>query len=828
MLPTKMKDVSNAVIVIDDKGLIYRINPAAAHMFGYDAQELLNKPVNIVLPSSNSSSNAPNNNLIFEILQGGADQLYKQGIKKDGTAFAVDIFLVPFCKEGGQYYDCIIKDDSNRFFHERLETLSNVILRRVFIGESLEQFAGFIAEQLSIMFSSALVWVGRYDKEEQGVLVMAKAGEFAKESVCLGTLYTNVDVSVHPAVRACEKMEMSFDDVKDELDNSYRLMAFPFLSKKDVLGVMTILIPLSSLGHVILNRLENVALRLGMILQIAEDQTFLRLLGTAISSAMNAVAITDAAGKIIWINNAFTKLSGYALSDVFGQTPDILCSGLHTPSFYKDLWDTVFSGKTWRGEITNRAKDGSLFTSEEMITPIFNQDGKLTHFVIVNDDLTARKNAEGRILRLSNYDQLTDLPNRSFFQEKFKNVLTSIDDSSEILAVLLVDLSAFNRFNDTMGHAAGDQILKVIADRLLSCVTSKDFVARIEGDEFGIILRSASSLEEIGNVAHRIIRKIEEPVKIGSSEVHLGSCIGISLFPTDTREPDKLQNYADMALFKAKAAGQNTYFFFSQEMNQEMEERLILERDIRRALAEKQFFLDYQPQMDIKTGRITGFEALVRWHHPTKGLILPSLFISVAEDTGLVSPLCEYVMDTAFSQIKKWNRMGLGKLTMAVNLSAAQFTDKNLIATIKKLLEKKKISPSMIEFEITESLIMKNVELAGAILDELTYLGMRVSIDDFGTGYSSLSYLHKFAVDRLKIDKSFVQDLPENKENAEIIKAIISLGHALQLDVIAEGCETTEQLDILRKLGCDAIQGFLLARPLSAEKAQELLIEKNK
>ncbi len=819
----KMRDVVNSVVIIDEKGLIYKANPAAARMFGYGQEALSGIPISTILPPTMQNPQKEDN-LVFEILSGQVDQLYKQGVRKDGTTFAVDVFLVPFHYEGKQYYDCVIKDDSSRFFHERLEALSNVILRRVLIGETLEQVASFIAEQLCVMFDCPLVWVGAYDKEEQGVLVMSSAGSLAN-TVSVNTLYTGTDSSVHPAVRACEKMEMNFDDVKDEQGNPYRLMAFPFLSKKDVLGVMTFLAPMGQIGHVILNRLENVALRLGMILQIAADQTFLRLLGTAISSAMNSVMITDAAGKIIWTNEAFTKLSGYSLSDVFGQTPDILCSGLHAPAFYKELWETVLSGKFWRGEIINRCKDGTLFTSDEMITPIFNQEGKITHFVVVNDDLTARKNAEGRILHLSNYDQLTDLPNRSLFHEKLRQALDK--NKKEVLAVLFIDLTAFNRFNDTMGHNTGDMILKTIADRLVSCVSSKDLVARIEGDEFGIILRDIVSLENVNQQAHQIIRALESPICVNNTEIRLGSCIGISLYPNDATSAEKLVNYADMALFKAKEAGSNTYFFFSQEMNQEMEERLILERDMRRALAEKQFFLDYQPQMNLQTGKITGFEALVRWHHPQKGLILPTLFISVAEDTGMITPLCEYVMETAFDQIKKWNRLGLGKMTMAVNLSAAQFEDKNLLSTIKGLVDKKHIQPSVLELEITESLLMKNAKKAAAILDELTDLGMRVAMDDFGTGYSSLSYLHKFSIDKLKIDKSFVQDMETNKENEEIVKAIISLGHALGISVIAEGCENKSQLKMLKELGCDSIQGFYIARPLSPEKAEEIIKEYN-
>ena len=390
-----------------------------------------------------------------------------------------------------------------------------------------------------------------------------------------------------------------------------------------------------------------------------------------------------------------------------------------------------------------------------------------------------------------------------------------------------MDIFGVGRYNDILGHDAGDKILKVVADRLVSCVSSKDLVARLQGDKFGIILRDIPSLEVISALAHKMIKSVEDVIEIDENEVRLSSYIGISLFPNDANTAEKLMNYADMALYKAKSAGINTYFFFSQEMNQEMEERLILERDMRRALVEKQFFLDYQPQVDLKTGRVIGFEALVRWRHPEKGLILPSLFISVAEDIGLITSLCENVMEMAFDQIKKWNKLNLGTLTMAVNLSAAQFQDENLLPMVQHIIEDKNVDARTLEVELTETLLMKNAKEAGEILKKISELGVGIAIDDFGTGYSSLSYLHKFSVDKLKVDKSFVRNLETSRENAEIIKAIVSLGHALNLKIIAEGCENKEQMDLLKELGCDSVQGFYLSRPLSVEKAEEFLCKRN-
>ncbi len=821
----KIRDVSDAVIVIDEAGIMVKVNPAAAALFGYDEEELLGRPIIELLPPSGQNwSNQEG--LVFELLNGKVESLYKKGIKKNGLSFPVDVFIVPFKKENRQFYDCVIKDDSARFFHERLETLANVILRRVLIGENLENVAPFIVEQLATVFPFPLLWVGRYDHEEKGVVVLSSWGPLASMAP-KGTFYTKQESIIHPAVYACEKMEVQSDDVHDEEGALYKIMAFPFLSKKSVGGILTILAPVEYLNHAQLNRLENIALRLGMILQIAEDQNALRLLGTAISSAMNAVFITDAHGKIIWANDAFARLSGYTLEQVIGRMPDFLYSGNQPPDFYQKMWRTIKSGRCWRAEVIDRKKDGSLMTIEQMITPILDKEGHVKNYVVVNDDLTARRKAEGKVLHLSNYDQLTGLPNRSLFHEKLRQAVVRAARRNETFAVMLLDLSSFNRFNDTLGHPMGDQILKTMGDRIVSCVSSKDLVARIDGDEYGILLRDLESPDVASVKAHQMIRTIQQPLRIQETEVNCGCCVGISLFPNDATTAEKLVNYADMALFKAKGSGQNTYFYFAPQMNLEMEERLSLERDMRKALNNHEFFLNYQPQIEIDSGRVIGWEALVRWQHPDRGLIPPNMFISVAEDTGLITPLYEFVLREALTQQKKWEECGYPGMTMAVNLSSAQFEDKNLVKTIKKTLSVTKVRPDALELELTESLLMRDAQEANKILREISALGVRIAIDDFGTGYSSLSYLRRFPIDKLKVDRSFVKDMNHVKENAEIVKAIISLGHILGMDVIAEGVENAEQLTLLKELGCDLTQGFFLGKPMSAKDATNYLIEKN-
>ena len=412
--------------------------------------------------------------------------------------------------------------------------------------------------------------------------------------------------------------------------------------------------------------------------------------------------------------------------------------------------------------------------------------------------------------------------NRSSFIKELKKII--LKQQSRKLALLLVDLKGFYRFNDLMGYDIGNIILNAMYDRLVFCVGTKNLVTFLEGATFGVVLDRASTVEAR---AHQIIKALEVPLVINNTEICLGSCVGAAVYPDNATTAEEWVNCVDIAMAKAKKIGKDVCVVFSNQMKQDMENQLILENDMRKALAEKQFFLEYQPQLDLNTGKIAGFEALVRWMHPEKGLISPMAFIEIAEETGMIKPLFEYVLETAFEQIKAWNKLKLGKLTMAVNLSAAQFGDEALLAKIENVIGKGKGVASYLEIEVTESLLMEHLDEAANLLDSLVKKGVRIAMDDFGTGYSSLSYLHQLPIHKIKIDKSFMHLLDERKKTGEIIHAIVNLGHALEMEVLAEGCETKKQLNSLKKFGCDSVQGFYVARPLSKEKAQEMLLKYN-
>ena len=444
-------------------------------------------------------------------------------------------------------------------------------------------------------------------------------------------------------------------------------------------------------------------------------------------------------------------------------------------------------------------------------------------FATIFDDITDQKRAEDEIQKLAYFDTLTSLPNRTLMRDRIDQSLAQAQRSKEIVGVMFLDIDRFKDINDTLGHVSGDELLKAIAERLRSCVRQSDTVARVGGDEFVIILNNVKSQQDVIATAGKVLAVLRLPVELNGQEVFSTGSLGIALYPMDGEEADILLKNADTAMYQAKEQGRNTYQFYTSDMNAQAFERLLLGNDLRRALERGEFSLHYQPQICLKTGKMVGAEALLRWHHPDLGLLAPATFIPLAEETGLILPLGLWVLKTACGQNKAWQDMGFPPFKMAVNLSGRQFKQLNLTDTIRQTLNKAGLDPTCLELEITESILMENAPSTRKILQELKLMGVQISIDDFGTGYSSLSYLKHFPIDRLKIDRSFVHDVNYDSDDAAIAEAIIALGHSLRIKVLAEGVETKEQLDFLRELHCDEMQGYYFSRPLSLEDFTELL-----
>jgi diguanylate cyclase (GGDEF)-like protein/PAS domain S-box-containing protein len=672
----------------------------------------------------------------------------------------------------------------------------------------------------------------------------------------------------------------------------------------------------------------------------------LRLQATALEAAADAIVITDQEGTILWTNPAFGDLTGYSSEEALGRNQRLLSSGKQSKEFYANLWQTISAGNIWSGELTNRRKDGSLYTEEQTITPVCSDSGNITHFVAVKQDITERKRAaqelcdredklrlilestaeaiygidlEGRctfcnpaclrllgykhsdellgknmhelihhsrlngtmlaaeecrifrafksgqgthvddevlwkadgtsfpaeywsypqrkgedivgaviafiditkrkaaeeqIRSLAYYDALTGLPNRILLHDRLAQALARADRGQDKIALFFLDLDRFKVINDSLGHSVGDLLLQEVAERLKLQTREQDTVSRLGGDEFVVVLTDVKQIKDAAIAAERMMNALTSGFVIQGHSLNVSCSIGISIFPDDGRDGETLVKHADAAMYCAKESGRNNFQFFTQNMNDNVVQRLTLENSLRMALQKKEFFLMYQPQLDITTGEISGVEALIRWQHPKLGLVAPNEFIPIAENSGLIIPIGEWVLHTACDQARKWHDEGLPAMPVAVNVSAMQFRHRGFLEFVRRVLHKSGLPPQYLELELTESLILSNADVLLSRLQELRELGVRLAIDDFGTGYSSFSYLRHFRVHKLKIDRSFVRDVCLDSDDAAITEAIISVAKSLNLRVIAEGVENEGQVSFLRAHHCDEIQGYYFSKPL--------------
>lgn len=698
---------------------------------------------------------------------------------------------------------------------------------------------------------------------------------------------------------------------------------------------------------------EVTALNTTLECRLTERTKELNLQVAALEAAANAIVITDPKGKIIWVNHAFTTMTGYSKEDALGNNPRMLKSGKQSEAYYANLWSTISSGQVWTGEIVNRRKDGTTYTEEMTITPVAKDAGnpasgyfvaikqditerkygeealllktalleaqaettidgilvvdEFDHILLTNKrfgfhfgipdellsarndrvvfqhvlakvespdafvervnylydhrseksrdefrlkdgkvfdrysaplvdstsryrgriwyfhDITDRKVAEERVQFLAYYDGLTGLPNRSLLHDRLAKALARAHRQKSKVALLFLDLDGFKNINDSLGHSVGDLLLKEVAERLKTWGREQDTVARLGGDEFLIMLTDVKTTTDAAVAAERLMEVMTPAFVVQGHSLNVSSSIGISVFPENGADSETLVSNADAAMYSAKASGRNTFQFFTAEMNAQVVERLNLERGLRLALANKELFLVYQPQMDIASGRITGMEALLRWQHPDLGLVPPDKFIRIAENSGLIVPIGEWVLRTACRQARSWQNEGHPAMTVAVNVSAVQFRHEGFRDLIRSVLHETGLAAQYLELELTESLLLENADVTTSVLKELRSLGLTLAIDDFGTGYSSFSYLRQFQVSKLKIDRSFIRDVAIKSEDAAIAAAIISMAKSLNVKVIAEGVEDEAQMSFLRAHQCDEIQGYYFSKALTVDKVAEKL-----
>ena len=551
--------------------------------------------------------------------------------------------------------------------------------------------------------------------------------------------------------------------------------------------------------------------------EVKESQEQLKLSAQVFVNSMEAIVITDAENNIIQVNKAFTEITGYSREESLGRNPRILKSGQHDWEFYRVMWEILLSTGNWQGELMDRRKNGEVYPKWLSITVVRDEKGDITNFIALFSDITERKASYERIQHLAQFDALTNLPNRTLLNEYLDMSIGVAKRSKAQLAILFLDLDRFKIVNDSLGHHAGDLLLKIVSDRLTNCIRETDTVARLGGDEFVILLPSIKEPGDAVSVAQKVVDAIAVPFLLEGNEVNIGTSIGIGIYPDNGLDRSTLIKNADAAMYHAKENGRNNFQFFSSEMNDKSFEQLALENDLRRAIKNEEFILNYQPQIDVLTGKIVGAEALIRWQHPEKGLVPPNNFIALAEKCGLIVPMGEWVIKTACAQNLAWQKEGLPPMLIAVNIAAQQFRQKNFKESLMEIIGDIGLDPHLLELEITESALMENADSVLKTLHSLKEIGFHLSIDDFGTGYSSLSYLKHFPLDKLKIDRSFVIDITEDSNNNAIIETIINMGHNLKLKVIAEGVENAEQLATLKGLMCDEIQGYYFSRPLSPQ-----------
>jgi diguanylate cyclase (GGDEF)-like protein/PAS domain S-box-containing protein len=518
---------------------------------------------------------------------------------------------------------------------------------------------------------------------------------------------------------------------------------------------------------------------------LAEEK--LRQAAKVFESTSEGVVVTDAQARIITVNPAFISITGYREDEVIGKNPRILNSGRHDQAFFQSLWASVEKTGKWHGEIWNRRKNGDVYPEWLNVGVVRDAGGKLTNYIGVFSDITAIKESEQQLNYLAHHDPLTGLPNRLLFNARLEHTVQQARRRHTELAVLFLDLDRFKNINDTLGHASGDDLLRQVARRLSTSLREEDTLARLGGDEFVIIIESLNAARDSAKVADKLLDILRQPLQLLEHEVFIGASLGISVYPADGEDCETLVKHADIAMYRAKHLGRNNYQFYTQELTESMFHRFTLENGLRRALDRQEMVLYYQPQLDVAQSRITGVEALIRWQHPERGLLLPGNFIPLADEMGLLTRIGEWVLHAACRQARKWLDQGLPPLRMAVNVSAYQITHSDIAKTVREAIEHTGFDPHWLEVEITEDFFMQGDVQTLHVLHELKDMGITLAIDDFGTGYSSLSYLKRFPIDRIKIDQSFIRDIPRDSDDEAIARAIIAIGHTLKLTVIAEG-----------------------------------------
>jgi diguanylate cyclase (GGDEF)-like protein/PAS domain S-box-containing protein len=783
------KYANDIILLINEHGRIVEFNDRALSAYGYTYEEMLAlHDVDLLAPEGQAEIEEAHADL-------GKGIVYETRYRrKDGTTFFAEVSIRAIDSQGHRWRQAIIRDISDRkqaeqALRESEENLRNIMESSLvsiyviqdgvfkYINRTLLEKSGYTAEEL-------LGWRNPLD------LI---APEFRK-IVAQNLQERLAGIPGHPyEIKVLRK------------DGS----------QLDVLAW----------GAVI--QYQGKPANVGTILDISEHkqaENELRKLSHAIEQSASTVVVANRDGVIEYVNPRFTETTGYTREEAIGQNPRLLKSGHTSQEDYQKMWQTITAGQVWRGEFKNKRKDGSFYWEFAIISPVVDDSGKITNFVAIKEDITQQKEAADRLDQLVHYESLTGLFNRETLRERLAFAIDVAQQEQNQIGIVSFDIDRFKDINDSLGPPAGDQILVQLSERLRHSFRSADALARVGGDEFVAVI-SHAGVEGAGFIGQKLLGLVQEPFEVGGRIMSLTCSVGIAIFPTDGTDVDTLMRNADAAQHQAKAIGGNNCQFFSVSMNTAALNRLTIASELRTALLKEELELYFQPQVRLVDGVIDGAEALVRWRHPEKGMMPPAEFIPIAEESGIIVEIGLWVLNQACLQAKKWQDEGLPALPVAVNLSAVQFSRGDVLGQVAQALAISKLAPCYLELEITESVILQEMEKVQHVLQRLGELGVAVSIDDFGTGYSSFTYLRKLHIDKLKIDQSFVRGVVDNQEDVAIVNATIALAKAFKLNVVAEGVETADQYRFMQEAGCDQVQGYYCSKPLSIEQFKEALVQ---
>ncbi|MDF1589454.1 MAG: EAL domain-containing protein [Gammaproteobacteria bacterium] len=801
-LSITLDSIGDAVIVTDQNGYITRLNNIASTLTGWSQQQALGQALHTVFDIYDASTNEKVANPVEQVF--ATKQIVELGNhtvlrSKTGELFQISDSAAPIRYSNNESED----------IHGVILVFQNITERKRIEQALIDErslLQGIIDSTPDLIFC----------KDKDGVFIRCnKAFEKffgANESDILGkTDFDFVDKETALFFRDKDKamMEKNMTQINEEQ------VTYP---DGHTVLLETLKTPLKTESN------TNVGV-LGISRNISQQrhaEQALQISGQVFEATKEGICVTDSSNTIIQVNPAFATITGFSADEVIGKNPNILSSGIQDAEFYADLWNTLHTKGAWSGELYNRRKNGEIYPQWSSISTITDETGAIQKYIAIMSDISDVKQAQQHIEFLAQHDVLTKLPNRALLNDRIHQAIVTAERQHKPLAVLFLHLDRFKFVNDSLGHTIGDKLLVQVATLLVNNVRKEDTVSRTGGDEFTILLVD-TNIEGAAHVAQNLIDAISHPFTIDNHQLFVTLSIGISLYPENGETEQILSQKADTAMYRAKQNGRNQYQFFTEEMHIQMLEKIEFEKELRFAQERGQLELVYQPQLDLETAKIVGCEALIRWNHPQKGYISPTIFIPIAEESGLINAIGDWVLNTAIQQIKQWNELGYSDLLVAVNLSGIQFNDVGLVDRVQTLLQKNQVSAYNLELEITESIAMQDIELTITQLQNLANLGIKLSLDDFGTGYSSLSYLKKFPIHKLKIDQSFIFTMLEDSDNEAIVDAVITLAKSLRLETIAEGVETKAQFDSLKNKDCDQMQGYYFSKPIPSEQFVLLL-----